>query len=779
MRLAASAALLLTCVAGAAQAGERPLRLDLPPGSLLTAVEALGARTGVNIGASDPRLLARRLPALHLKGAPDAMVARIARIAHLAAVRVGPDSWRLVPEPPPALAHRPRPARREAPLDTATIIVRASKQNLRLADDPAEVIILDSDVLDRPSRGSDVAGLADRVPALGSTDWGAGQDKVFLRGVADSSFIGSSPALVGEYLGDLRMTYSAPDPGLRLYDVESVEILEGPQGTLYGMGTLGGLIRIEPRAPQLDAAGGAIWSALTATAHGGLGSEYGGIVNLPLAADAAGLRLVGYDLHDPGYIDDTGRMLRDVNSSRTRGGRAALRWRIAPGWSIDWTGFGQSIDNRDAPYADQGAPLLTRASRVPQPSYDRVFGGSMVVSGRIGGIRLRSATGIVSQSFGETFEVLTPGGREYLFAGTDRARLLSQETRLSGETAHGSWAVGASVLDSRDRQARDYGNLDQPAPLADLTNRVFEVTGFGEITRRLAGPLSLTLGARYSSDRLSGETVDLSSPIRRNYRVSQAARIERRFLPSVALLYHLDPATQVFVRYARGFRPGGLTGDAVGQTYGSDSVTTLELGARRGDPRHDRLAVSITGALSRWRNIQADLLDGLGLPYVANIGDGRIASLEASVSLRLTGRWALDASGFVTHNRLDPSALVAADGGADRLPNVAGDGAALTLDYTGPLARGGAFHAELGAHRVGRSLFGVGPQLAVWQGGYTTLAAGGDVRIGPVTVYADLSNLLDSHADTFGVGTPFAGNVRQQVTPLRPRTLHFGARYTF
>src|SRR6478735_219841 len=81
-------------------------------------------------------------------------------------------------------------------------------------------------------------GVIARLPMLASTNLGTGRNKVFIRGIADSSFNGPSQSLVGQYLGDVRLSYNAPDPDVQLYDFKRVEVLEGPQGTLYGAGSL-------------------------------------------------------------------------------------------------------------------------------------------------------------------------------------------------------------------------------------------------------------------------------------------------------------------------------------------------------------------------------------------------------------------------------------------------------------------------------------------------------------------------------------------------------------
>ncbi|WP_432490608.1 TonB-dependent receptor plug domain-containing protein, partial [Flavonifractor plautii] len=83
-------------------------------------------------------------------------------------------------------------------------------------------------------------------------------NKLFIRGIADSSFSGPTQSPVGQYFGDMRTTYSGPDPDLKLVDMQSVEILEGPQGTLYGSGALGGIVLLRPSMPSFDSVSGLV-----------------------------------------------------------------------------------------------------------------------------------------------------------------------------------------------------------------------------------------------------------------------------------------------------------------------------------------------------------------------------------------------------------------------------------------------------------------------------------------------------------------------------------------
>src|ERR1700728_1520719 len=230
MRAGASGSVILSLLlySGAAEAASDPrLRLDLPPGPLAAAVAALSAKSRVSIGASDPRLLAIPLPALHLKGSPAELLASLARRAGVMAVPAGAQGWRIVSRAAPP-ASRPRDEPASTPV--AEVVVQAAKRAERLEDYPAEIVRITGADIGRYGATPDTTALTAHVPILTSTDWGAGQEKLFLRGISDSSFTGTSPVLVGEYLGDQPLTYDAADPDLRLYDVDSAEVMAGPQG---------------------------------------------------------------------------------------------------------------------------------------------------------------------------------------------------------------------------------------------------------------------------------------------------------------------------------------------------------------------------------------------------------------------------------------------------------------------------------------------------------------------------------------------------------------------
>jgi iron complex outermembrane receptor protein len=248
-------------VPAAAQA--RDVAVATPSGSAAQAAIVLARQTRTSIVIADANIARRAVAPMRGRMTAGEAVRRLARAAGGRAVAAAPGAWRIE-----AAAPMQRTARR-APVVTAPttpmnevagtepIVVVGSKRDLPLAQMPGQVTILSGRALEFGGVGG-TEKIAQQIATVTSTHLGSGRNKLFIRGIADSSFTGPTQATVGQYLGDLRLTYNAPDPDLRLSDMERVEVLEGPQGTLYGAGSLGGIIRLIPNAPVFAEAGARI-----------------------------------------------------------------------------------------------------------------------------------------------------------------------------------------------------------------------------------------------------------------------------------------------------------------------------------------------------------------------------------------------------------------------------------------------------------------------------------------------------------------------------------------
>ena len=287
-------------VATPALGRERAAPVDVPAMRLDQAVRVLGGQTGSSIGFRDPRLSALRSRAVRGRYTAAQALRIMLRESGVRSQRVAPATYLVEAEPPQRRTARAPASRRPIPASSrpdgrgAEIVVTGTKRDVPLGAYAGSVQIISGDRLSKMDGARGSGAIEARVASVSSTHQGQGRNKLFIRGIADSSFVGPTQATVGQYWGNSRITYSAPDPSLRLYDIQSIEVLEGPQGTLYGAGSLGGVVRVVPRAPDLDRVEGSVWAGAQAVQHGQPGVDGGAILNLPITPGKLALRAVAF-----------------------------------------------------------------------------------------------------------------------------------------------------------------------------------------------------------------------------------------------------------------------------------------------------------------------------------------------------------------------------------------------------------------------------------------------------------------------------------------------------
>ncbi len=793
---------LAALLVAAAPAAAGTLTVALPAGSVGQQVMALGRVTRISVVVPDPRLWARRVPSLPAGIRVEAALALIARRAGARVEAIGPNSWRLVAQPTAATTAQPlralRARRSDRPPETnADIVVTASKRDTTRDHFAGQFAHVAGRDLEFGGAGG-TERLADRLTSVASTYLGAGRNKLFLRGIADSSFTGPTQATVGQYFGDLRLSYNAPDPDLRLADLAAVEVLEGPQGTLYGAGSLGGLIRLVPNAPDPSRFSGSATIGGSATTHGAPGADTQLVANIPVVLDRLAIRVVANASSEGGYIDKPLLGRTDVNRTRIEGGRAAAHLDIAAGWSVDLIGIGQRIRGADSQYADRDGRPLSRSAPVTE-GFSADFGqGQIVLSGGFGDVRFRSTSGITAHDLVERYDATAPGEPVRLFAQANRTRMQANETRLWSSRADGSgWLAGFSYVHNRTRLTRLYGAPDALLPTTGVVNGIAETTVYGEGSLRLLPGLLTTGGLRVTRSVLDGEGADIAQRVTLAQLATTAQRAQTIMLPSASALFELTPQVQMFLRYQQGFRPGGLAieGDFV-RRFRNDRVATIETGLRSGRPGADRFDAALTLAHTSWRDIQADFIDGSGLPSTANIGDGELWTIEATAGARLTKALRIEGAVSFNDSRIDePSSArlfdlvgtLAADPAVTRaqlaarlsqIPNIARITARAGAVYTQQLAGTKDIKIDGWVRYVGSSRLGVGPVLGQSQGSYLDSGVTARLGLGALGVTAGITNLADIRGNRFALGTPFTTG-RDQVTPLRPRTLRLGLDAAF
>lgn len=812
--------LALVVVTAQALAREPAVTVDISATRLEDAVRILGRQSGASIGFRDANLQSVRVRAVRGQMTIAQALERMLRHSRLRARQVAPGTYLIEPVAGSVRHARPLPVQAEAPPragpqpaphaeSQAVIVVTGSKRAIPLGAYPGGIHIVDGEGLSKADALRGTGALATRLASVTSTHLGQGRDKLFIRGIADSSFVGPTQATVGQYWGNSRITYSAPDPSLRLYDVKSVEVLEGPQGTLYGAGSLGGVVRVVPHAPDLENAGGAAWAGVQTVQHGQPGADGGALLNLPLVEGKLGLRALGFASAAGGYIDDAGQGRANVNDVQTLGGRAALRFDPGDDWLFDLSVVGQRIDGDDSQYAERSSGGLSRSSALAQPYRNDFVLADAVITKDWGPLELTSSFGYAHQYVFERFEgeeltdPLDPAklpveaALSAAFDQRNRISMITAETRLARRGDNGTgWLAGISIMRNRARLTREMQVIPFDTPLTGVVNKVEEATLYGEGTMEPVPGLTVTLGGRLTHSRLSGESRDVADLFA--FAVDPSARrtrVETRLLPSAAVAYRPDDRFTLFARYQEGFRPGGISvRREFVQRYKGDRVSTLEGGLRY---RTDAIDVEANASWTRWRNIQADLIDGFGFPTTVNVGDGRVLSMGLSTRWRPARGLELDGALYyndsdVTQqselastinsaaiNNIATDGVLASVTNHNRLPNIADVTGRIGISYTRPLNDDLELQARGFLRYTGKSTLGIGPILGQLQGNYVDTGLEFRLGDGRRGVTLAISNLADVRGNRFALGSPFQVREMDQITPLQPRTVRFGVDISF
>ena len=504
---------------------------------------------------------------------------------------------------------------------------------------------------------------------------------------------------------------------------------------------------------------------LSGVAGGGIGPSGHGVVNVPLIHDRLGLRVVGYDAVDPGWIDDDdGR--RNLNRTVTRGARIAVRAAPIGSWLVDVSAVRQAIDTRDTSYVDR-ADAYRRSVPTAEPYQARLSHYQGSITGPIGALRLTVATGLTTQSQSQRYDggVLTPGVPIAIY--NDRMlRVVDQEIRVSSAEGGGLvWVAGAAFLSTRTE-----GDLVGLARNGIVTRRgaasraVTEAAVFADGSAALTAHWRLGLGLRVFRAGTRNDSFGIDRAIGR-------APAEIGVTPNVSLSYTPDPGRIVYARIATAYRPGGLnTDDGVTRRYASDRVRAIDLGGRM-QMLGGRLGIDGNLFLTRWSDIQSDYLRPEGWIGTRNAGRASIVGVDASIDWQATEGWRIAAGGVAQRPRRrdgpsrylplvpDLSARLAVSrvqalGGWQVVPRLSAElicATHLGLDY--PADR------RMPARVIGR--FGV-----VGQSRQLTLAL-------------DVDNLTGVRTDTLAFGNPFAATTARYYTPYRPRSLTLSATRRF
>jgi len=691
--------------------------------------------------------------------------------------------------PPPA-----PPAHAAPPAQVSELLVTATKRAAPLDRLPASLSLVSAGQL-QTTAAVDAAGAMRQVAGVTMTNLGAGRDKILLRGLSDGAFTGRTRSTVGTFLDNVPITYNAPDPDLRLADVEGVEVLRGPQGALYGAGSLSGVYRIVTRQPELDHLEGGLSLLGAWTQSGSPSREAEGMLNLPLVKDRLALRVVAYHELQGGYLDDVNLRLSNVDETLRVGGRAALRAQVSPNWTVTVSGAIQQLDSNDTQYTTPGMGLR-RANRVRE-THKNDFGEAAVrVKGAGAWGQFESSTAYVRHSFSSLYDAsaaLSLYGSSAadlgVFEEATKIDMLVEDAVLtSPDEGRLRWLAGAYAAWSLERspsvlQVRGAAGPPRPVYLERRTDRVTTLAVYGQTSLELGGGWTVAAGARVFDIDLRTSS-NVQSPLVGQTRAFTRKDQFRGWSPQVTLQYDLPSGGLLYALMSEGNRAGGFNSGGISapspsrRTYQPDRLRNFEAGAKL-RLLDRRLDVRSAIFYDLWSDIQTDQYLGSGLPYTANVGDGRNIGLEIEAGLKVTPRLTLQANALLNAPKVTRVNPAFATRIQDRLPGVPDAAFGALAVYERPLRDGLSLVLTGEAGYVGRSRLTFDPALSPVMGGYFAGKMSIQLKGRDWRVAAFLSNPDNTEGDTFAYGNPFSFGQVRQVTPQRPRTLSILLSKTF
>jgi len=778
-------------LAGAARAEPAHI-FRLPSEPVDTALVRFGVQAGVSIGGFPTPGCAGRSHGVIGVFTPSQALQRLLPPG-CGFERVDARAYRITarrPAGPPAPAAAPAPP---PPTTTqlAELIVTAEKRREPLRGSPFAVSALGGDDVERLGAGS-FADLALQVPGVAETNLGPGRNKIFIRGISDGAFTGRTQSTVGLYLDEVPITYNAPDPDLRLADVDRVEVLRGPQGTLYGSGSIGGIVRIATAKPDPKAFAATASAEAMLNEHNDQSFGAEGMLNLPLAGGRAAVRGVAYVDQLAGYLDNPLLGAEDVNRGRRTGVRLAGMTELPGGWEAQAGLTRQGIKTDDGQYVTDGR--LNRDTRIREPHDNdfSVISGTIAHPGSTSDIRISGA--YIDHDISTRYDAtgafdLVPAQVAAFDEGQEVQLWVAEAVAASAGAQRLRWLVGAFASHSRETSS---GVLD--ATLSGGASRsvymrrdhINEAAIFGELTYDLTAHLTATVGGRVFVSGLVTRTdgFDLArSPIP----AQRGHLTDRGFSPKVRLSYAFAPDIVLYVQATDGYRAGGfnvpasadgMAGGPDVASYRPDRLTNYEIG---GEAALFNRSLTVRAAVFRavWRNVQTDQFRASGLPVTLNIGDGSNTGVEIEAQWRPDAHWRLRVNALIDEPELTRSTNVFPARVDIGLPGVAKQTG--SLDVTYGFDTPWDLRAELSAQAayVGRSFLTFDGGTASAMGGYGEGRIAASLSSPDWRFEAFVNNVTDEAGNTFAFGNPFSRARTRQSTPLPPRTFGLAIRRSF
>ncbi|HEY0315711.1 MAG TPA: TonB-dependent receptor [Sphingomonas sp.] len=596
----------------------------------------------------------------------------------------------------------PAPAADAAGDGLQPIVVTATRRETNIQNTPMAIDAIGATQLLQTNARS-IADVFSQVPAVSVQDQGPGQKRYAIRNIT-----AAGEPEVGLYLDEIPIAgftgentdAGAQQPDVKLWDVSRLEVLKGPQGTLYGAGSEGGTIRIISARPNMDKFSGLVSGTLSSLATGGINDSINGTVNVPIVEGKLAIRVNAYRDRDAGYIDEYYLNEKNANWVHTWGGRVNVRYKPTDNWTMDFIAYYQKTQfgdlfNINPQFSGVAGTKWVAANFARQPAKDNFQAYNFISAYDFPWATLTATASWQHRSMDQhkdstvthTFSCPTrdyPVCQPYdtvvsrIEAGTMRAyvdyddvKSWSSEVRLASKDGGPlQWTIG-TFYQGRENDfelisglADGDGNYNAQPNRTKFARRnhdsTRQIAGFGEATYTIVGGLSVTGGVRVFNVRRSLSSMALNAtatdivpgtvyPTNYFRQTSATGKGQINWKVNRNLLFYVEAA--------EGYRLGGPN-LPIGLTYTTpppykpDTLWDYEFGWKS-SWLDNKLTFNGAAYYMHWSGIQQQGTDVTGAyAYIINAGDARAVGFESELTARPLHWLTLDGGASFTDARL-------------------------------------------------------------------------------------------------------------------------------
>jgi outer membrane receptor protein involved in Fe transport len=706
------------------------------------------------------------------------------------------------------------------------IMVTANKIGVeRLKDVPLSITVIDQNRIEQAGI-DDFLDYVRTVPGLGFqlTTPAGGRDDIrgarrfSLRGI-ESGY--DSVPTTAFYLDETPIPIMDP----KLFDIERIEVLRGPQGTLYGANSMGGTIRVVTHQPVLDEFHWTSDVSLESTHAGEESYGLNGLINFPLITDRAAIRAAAFYRNDGGYIDQyfqapqsTGAtsVRQDGNNAETRGGRILGLFKVTDQFQLTPAIFRQQIDVADAGTFEPDFRDLGRAFLSVYPERQTndftlySLGASYDLSEHL---QIVSSSAYFDSDFTSIEEATKGffdfGGTAYgnaFYSNLVKTQRKNQELRLAYKGPRWHGIVGAYYM-NEERFFSQYGDTEASGVWFTYLqkNGDEQKALFGEAALHLTDRFTATAGARWfqgQQDQYTLYTYSLDFPPGDPPFVQEfSGKADgNSFSPKFQLSYDLSPEKMVYASAARGFRPGGPTSlvpdtpeclenlQELGlsrpqREFGPDNLWNYELGSKSSFANH-RITINAAVYYVDWKEVQQTASLACGFTFVGNVGAAKSKGIELEFWTQPFRPLSISGSLGYTDAQFTRTAAAVGIVAGDRIPLVPRITGSAAVQYALTTPNGRTAFVRGDYQYIG----------AMAQGGFSRSTRPAydsfNLRLGAglsdhtdVTLF--VNNVLDERGvlsgyippDEDGLGGVIPAQFLHERTVVRPRTMGISIRY--